>query len=250
MNHSIQTIPLLNLSIAFIPALFTLVILFKWSLKSTNALYAIARMLVQLLLIGYVLTFIFESDSAGIVILILAVMVISSSWIALGSISHDRLKLYKYACLAIALGGGFTLLLITQGVLRLHPWYAPQSMIPIAGMIFANAMNSVSLAAERLHAELGRDVAYVDARKIALASSLIPVINALFAVGLVSLPGMMTGQILSGVSPLIAARYQIMVMCMVFGASGISTAYFLVLVKPVFEKQRVLAAGSAIDPGK
>ena len=246
MNHSIQTIPLLNLSIAFIPALFTLVILFKWSLNSTNALYAISRMLIQLLLIGYVLTFIFESDSASIVIGILIVMVISSSWIALGTVSQDRLSLYKYACLAIALGGGFTLLLITQGVLRLHPWYAPHSMIPIAGMVFANAMNSVSLAAERLHAELGRGVAYDDARKIALQSSLIPVINALFAVGLVSLPGMMTGQILSGVSPLIAARYQIMVMCMIFGASGISTAYFLVLVKPVFERQRALAAGSAV----
>jgi putative ABC transport system permease protein len=248
MNHSIQTIPLLNLSIAFIPALFTLVILFKWSLNSTNALYAIARMLIQLLLIGYVLTFIFESDSAGIVIIILIVMVIASSWIALGSISKDRLSLYKYACLAIALGGGFTLMLITQGVLQLHPWYAPQSMIPIAGMIFANAMNSVSLAAERLHAELGRNVDYDDARKIALQSSLIPVINALFAVGLVSLPGMMTGQILSGVSPLIAARYQIMVMCMIFCATGISTAYFLVLVKPVFERQRAVAADSSIEP--
>jgi len=250
MNHSLQAIPLLNLAIAFIPALLTLFILFKWSLNSTNALYAIARMLIQLLLIGYVLTFIFESDSAGIVIMILIVMVISSSWIALGTIRQDRLSLYKYACFAIALGGGLTLLLITQGVLTLDPWYAPQSMIPIAGMIFANAMNSVSLAAERLHAEIGRDVAYDDARKIALQSSLIPVINSLYAVGLVSLPGMMTGQILSGVSPLIAARYQIMVMCMIFGASGISTAYFLVLVRPVFERQRAEAAGSAVDTGK
>jgi len=58
------------------------------------------------------------------------------------------------------------------------------------------------------------------------------VINSLFAVGLVSLPGMMTGQILSGISPLIAARYQIMVMCMIFGSAGIATACFLVLIKP------------------
>ncbi len=236
MTQTLQTIPLLNLSIAFIPALLTVGILFKWSLNSTNALYAISRMLVQLLIIGYFLSYIFESDSAGLILIILIVMVVASSWIALGTVAERRLQLYKHALLAIAVGGGITLVLVTQGVLLLDPWYAPQSMIPIAGMIFANAMNSVSLSAERLNAEINRDVPYEEARNLALQSSLIPVINSLFAVGLVSLPGMMTGQILSGVSPLIAARYQIMVMCMVFGASGIATAYFLVLVKPVFEK--------------
>jgi len=243
MNESLQTIPLLNLSLAFIPVLLTSGILFKWSLNSSNALYAVSRMLVQLLLIGYLLTYIFDSDSAGIIIVILAVMVFASSWIALGTIAEIRLQLYKYAFLSIALGGGVTLALITQAVLVLDPWYSPQSMIPIAGMIFANTMNSVSLAAERLNAETGRDVPYIEARKIALQSALIPVINSLFAVGLVSLPGMMTGQILSGVSPLIAARYQIMVMCMVFGASGIATAYFLVLVKPAFEERLARVAG-------
>ncbi|HHJ34596.1 MAG TPA: ABC transporter permease, partial [Gammaproteobacteria bacterium] len=116
----------------------------------------------------------------------------------------------------------------------LDPWYSAPTMVPIAGMIFANAMNSVSLAAERLNAEINRQVPYDEARVIAFQSSLIPVINSLFAVGLVSLPGMMTGQILSGVSPLIAVRYQIMVMCMVFGAAGIATAYFLVMARPVF----------------
>ena len=108
-------------------------------------------------------------------------------------------------------------------------------MIPLAGMIFANSMNSVSLAVERLNAEINKGVPYAEARNIALQASLIPIINSLFAVGLVSLPGMMTGQILSGVSPLIAIRYQIMVMCMIFGSSGISTACFLVMIKPVFD---------------
>jgi len=239
MNHSLQTIPLFNLSLAFIPVLITIVILFKWSLRWNNALYAVSRMLVQLLLIGYFLTYLFDSDSAGIVVAVLAVMVFASSWIALGIVADKRLEMYKYAFMSIVLGGGVTLLLITQAVMVLDPWYAPQSMIPLAGMIFANTMNSVSLAAERLNAEIARDVPYDEARKIALQSSLIPVINSLFAVGLVSLPGMMTGQILSGVSPLIAARYQIMVMCMIFGSSGIATAYFLIIVKPIFERRLV-----------
>ena len=70
----------------------------------------------------------------------------------------------------------------------------------------------------------------IKARNIAFNASLIPTINMLFAVGLVSLPGMMTGQILSGISPFIAARYQIMVMCMLFASSGISAACFLSLI--------------------
>ena len=59
---------------------------------------------------------------------------------------------------------------------------------------------------------------------------MIPQINALLAVGLVSLPGMMTGQILSGVDPMVAVRYQIMVMCMVFGAGGLGAATYLMLI--------------------
>ena len=75
-------------------------------------------------------------------------------------------------------------------------------------------------------------VPYIEARGIALRTSLIPVTNSFFAVGLVSIPGMMTGQILSGIDPLEAVRYQIMVMCMVFGATGISSTCYLIFVKP------------------
>ena len=237
MSNSIQTISLLNLMIAFIPVLVILIIIFKWSLDIKNSIYAVARMLVQLLLIGYFLTYIFDSDSSIIVLAILITMVFSSSWIALGNIKTKRLILYKYVIFSIAIGGGSTLIFITQGVLNLQPWYWPQYMIPLAGMIFANSMNSVSLAAERLNAEIERDVPFEKARRIALQASLIPITNSLFAVGLVSIPGMMTGQILSGISPLIAARYQIMVMCMIFGAAGISAACFLTFSKPIFAEK-------------
>ena len=230
-----QTIPLLNLAIAFIPALVGIAIIYHWSLNAGNALYAVVRMLAQLLLIGYLLTFIFNSESASIVLLVLIIMLVASSWIALGVIENRRKVLYKHAFAAIALGGGLTLALVTQGVLTLEPWYSPQFMIPLAGMIFSNSMNTVSLAAERLGAEMQRGVPYEEARSLALNTSLIPVINSLFAVGLVSLPGMMTGQILSGVSPLIATRYQIMVMCMILGSSCLSAVCFLAWSKPVFQ---------------
>lgn len=234
MNESLQIISTLNLAVAFIPVLMVLVIMVKWSLESANAIYAVIRMLVQLLLVGYVLTTIFDADSAGIVVAVMVVMVIAASWIALGTVKTQRLALYRHAFWSITVGGGLTLVLVTQGVIDLDPWFEPKYMIPLAGMIFANSMNSVSLAAERMHAEIQRDVPYDKARKVAFQAAFIPVINSMFAVGLVALPGMMTGQILSGVSPVTAAHYQIVVMCMIFGSAGLSTAYFLVLSKSIF----------------
>jgi putative ABC transport system permease protein len=189
-------------------------------------------------MIGYFLNYIFDTESASVALAVLAVMFSVAGWIGLRTVKKKQLVLYPKALISLLIGGVTTLILITQGVLSLTPWYWPNYFIPLAGMIFANAMNSISLAADRLTAEIGRDIEYDKARGIAFRASLIPITNSLFAVGLVSIPGMMTGQILSGVSPLIAARYQIMVMCMVFGAAGIASACFLSLVKSDFMKER------------
>lgn len=236
MSESLQIIPTINLASAFIPVLVVLFILYRWSLDVTNAVYSVGRMLIQLLLVGYILTTVFAAESAWVVVAVMIVMVMAASWIALGTVKSHRLMLYRQAFWSIAWGGGLTLLLITQFVIDLDPWFEPKYMIPLAGMIFANSMNSVSLAAERLHAEIERKVPFEQARSIAFNAAFIPVINSLFAVGLVALPGMMTGQILSGVSPIIAAHYQIVVMCMIFGSAGLSTAYFLYLSKSIFSE--------------
>lgn len=235
MNEAISTIPLSHLALSIVPVLVVLAVLYRWSMGVGNAIYAVLRMLVQLLMIGYLLTYIFESDSQWVVVLILGVMVTVASWIALQTVSSQRRwALYKYAFVSVALGGGSVLILMTEGVLTVDPWYQPSQLIPLAGMAFANAMNSVALGAERMESEIERGVAYLEARVIALRAAMIPVVNSLFAVGLVSLPGMMTGQILSGVSPLIATRYQIMVMCMIFGSAGITTALFLYLARKAY----------------
>ena len=239
MSNSVQIIPLQNLALAFIPVVIVILILWNWKLKYANSMYAVFRMLIQLLLIGYFLGYIFEADNSLVVLGVLAIMLFSSSIIALRTIEIPKKKLYIKSFLAIVISGGLILILVTQGVLGLQPWYLPSYMIPLAGMIFANAMNSVSIAVERLDAEIKRDVPFTQARNIALQASLIPITNSLFAVGLVSLPGMMTGQILSGVSPFIAARYQIMVMCMVYGSAGISAAIFLTLIKSYFLKKEI-----------
>ncbi len=232
MNNSISSIPFGNLALALIPALAVVGILYTWAHDYRKSLYALARMLVQLLLIGYFLSYVFETNNGGIVAVMLAIMLCAASWISMRTARQSLRKWFPKALVSIALGGGITLLVITQAVLQLKPWYLTTFMIPLAGMIFSNAMNSISLAAERLSAEMAQGSHYEKARNIALQAALIPITNMLLAVGLVALPGIMTGQILSGVSPLLAVRYQIMVMCMVYGSAGISAACFLVLARP------------------
>ncbi|MEP5566301.1 MAG: ABC transporter permease [Halioglobus sp.] len=231
METQVITLSLAQLALTFIPVIITLMILIRWSYGVGNALYALARMAIQLMAIGYVLAWIFQANNGLLILLVLSIMLCAASWIAVGTVTEHRRQVLQAAFLSLLLGGGLTLLLITQVALQIDPWYLPQYLVPLAGMVFANAMTAVSLAAERLYSELGHGAAWEEARIKAYHAAMIPVINSLLAVGLVSLPGMMTGQILSGVSPLIASRYQIMVMCMIFASAGISSAVFLSLCK-------------------
>jgi putative ABC transport system permease protein len=230
MDSTVTTIPVQGLILAFIPAVIVIAIIFRWSAGAKTAIYATTRMLIQLLLIGYVLAFVFEAEQAAIIIFVLIFMLLVASWIAIRPLHGKQSTAYFNALAAISVGGLLTLALVSQAVLSIEPWFSPRYVVPLAGMIIAGAMNTVSLAGERFQSESERGVAYIEARRIALRAALIPITNSLFAVGLVSLPGMMTGQILSGVSPLVAAKYQIVVMTMLFGASGISAALYLVLV--------------------
>ena len=224
-----QTIQLPELSLIFIPTVFLLAIMFHWQLKAWVGLYANARMLLQLLLVGYFLTYVFKTTDPLVIIALVALMIGISAWIAVRSLEERRAKTYRIVLISIGVPGLIILAVVTQLVLEMPRWFEPSLVIPIAGMIFANSMNTVSLAAERFEAEFKRGENYVSARRTALDAALIPQINSLFAVGLVALPGMMTGQILSGIDPNIAVRYQIMVMWMIFGAGGIAAVIYLVL---------------------
>jgi len=169
-----------------------------------------------------------------VIVFLIALMIAVSAWIALrsfgqGPFEEKDVKTYFIFVISIGVPGLILLGLVTQFVLQMQKWFEPSLVVPIAGMIFANSMNTVSLAAERFESEFKRGEDYMSARRIALDASLIPQINSLFAVGLVALPGMMTGQILSGVDPVIAVRYQIMVMWMTFGSGGLAAVLYLVL---------------------
>ena len=225
--EQISFIPLANLMLGFIPVIILIGIMYFWGLKISNSIYANFRMLIQLLLIGYVLTFIFETDEPIIITLVVLFMILMSAWIAMRPLKESGIYPFIVIFLSLALSGLAVLFLISQFIVDLPRWFEPSFVVPIAGMIFANSMNTVSLAGERFFIEKERGEDYEGSRKIALETALIPQINALFAVGLVSLPGMMTGQILSGIEPLMAARYQIMVMCMIFSTAGLSAVTYM-----------------------
>ncbi|MBE0498724.1 MAG: ABC transporter permease [Campylobacterales bacterium] len=226
-----QTIALESLLYMLLPLLIVGYVYYRWIGDAKEVAYASARMVVQLLLIGYALSFIFANDSLWLGAFILLFMISLSSLIALRNFKEKSLKSYALLFAAIALGGSFNLAIVMVLVLDMATLYRPEVLIPLAGMIYANAMNAVALCAERFESEILIN-SYVSARKTSFKASMIPQINALLAVGLVSLPGMMTGQILSGVDPLIAVRYQMVVMAMVLGSAGISTILFLYWQKP------------------
>lgn len=229
MNGGIVEIPVQGIAYAFLPTLVVLAIMWRWRVGAGTAIHAILRMLVQLLIIGYVLIYIFRSDDPRIIAGVITIMIVVASWIAVRPLGGQKRRSWPYALAAIGVTSVLVLALVTQVVIGVEPWFSPRYVVPLAGMIVTGAMNSVSLAAERYQAETARDEALDDARRSAFRTAMIPITNMLFAVGVVSLPGMMTGQILSGVSPLIAAKYQIIVMAMFFGTGGIAAAIYLTL---------------------
>jgi len=223
-----QLITISSLFYMFIPIIIVGVVYFLWTKNIKEIGLATFRMILQLLVIGYFLTYIFGNNNSFLGFVILFFMVSVSSFIALRNVNDKNLNTYIKFFISIAIGGSFNLVLVLFFVLDLDPMYQPRFIIPLAGMIYANSMNALSLGAERFENEI-KTKDYIKARAISFRASLIPQVNAFLAVGLVSLPGMMTGQILSGVSPVIAVRYQIVVMAMVLGSAGMSVMIYLYL---------------------
>ena len=243
MTFAVTSIAPASLLLAFLPVVMVLYVLMRWRCDSGATLFAVLRMVVQLVIVGYLLNFLFQAKSSWPLALVLSMMLIVSSWIGIRPLRKKDRRSYGRAMTAISVGSIPTLLLIVLGVMQETTLLKPRLIIPLAGMVFPPSMNVVSLIVERLQAERERGTPFLEARAISLRAALIPVTNSLLAVGLVSLPGMMTGQILAGIDPLEAVRYQIMVMCMIFGASGISATTFLSLCA-VAENRRLYASGS------
>lgn len=225
-----ECIPAQNIVFIFIPLIVVWYIYYKWTDNKIEIIYASVRMIIQLIAIGYILVYIFKNDSWFFGLLIILVMITMSSFIAFRNVRHKNRSTFYNIFGAIAIAGSLSLIIVIEFVLNLTPFYDPKYVIPIAGMIYANCMNAIAIAAERYEQEI-KISTYAQAKATSLKTALMPKVNTFLAVGLVSLPGMMTGQILSGVSPLIAVRYQIVIMAMILGSAGLSVIFYLVLQK-------------------
>jgi len=218
------TLSLTQAALCLVPAAIVVWIIKFWSLNAGEASYGLARMVFQLVLVGHALTFVVATEDNFLTLGVLVVMLLFAAWIALRPLTRRNPRQFIGVLLGMCVGAVFTVAFIFVVVLGIQPLQIPLLLIPLAGMTFAGAMNTTSLALERFENEVVQGTSIRQARAIAYRAALIPTINSLFAVGLVSMPGTMTGQIISGVPPHIAARYQILVMGMMFGASGIASA--------------------------
>lgn len=215
-----------------------------WALRlgiSRSLLIAGTRMVIQLLLVGLILKAVFEEARLAWIALIAAVMLMVAGYEV---IARQKRPLAGFWSLGIGVGAMFlstftvTVLTLTV-ILGPSPWYTPQYAIPLLGMLLGNTMTGVALSLDRLTQALWERRAMVEARLMlghpwreavieirrdCMRAGMIPTLNAMAAAGIVSLPGMMTGQILAGTPPVEAVKYQILIMCLIMGATTAGTA--------------------------
>lgn len=204
---------------------------------ASRIIIAAIRTVVQLMLIGLVLKALFATESLLWVSLLAVIMLLVAGREVMARQQRRFGGLWGYGLGTLSMFiSSFTLtiyaLIVVVGT---DPWYTPQYAIPLLGMMLGNTMNGVALALDRLsngawqqrtiiegRLMLGQDwhTAISDITRDSVRTGLIPIINAMAAAGIVSLPGMMTGQILSGTEPVEAVKYQILIMFLITAGTG------------------------------
>jgi putative ABC transport system permease protein len=205
---------------------------------SRQILVAAARTTVQLVLVGFVLKAIFEHVHLGWMSVIAAVMLLAAGREVIARQKRPLKGGWGFGVGALSMfvsSFSVTLLALTV-IIGGSPWYTPQYAIPLLGMLLGNTMTGIALGMGRLTESawqqravieqrllLGqtRDEAILELRKDSVRTGMIPIINAMAAAGIVSLPGMMTGQILAGSPPVEAVKYQILIMFLIAGGTGL-----------------------------
>jgi len=198
-----------------------------------------ARMVVQLLLVGYVLRLVFASGHPAITLLLIMVMALVATR-EIGARPRARLARfgnYAIAGTAVAVSTGLTAVLALTTAIRPQPWWDPHYAIPLAGIILGSVLNAASLSLDSvlrgvmlerpgIEAQLALGVPYAHAMRPLMREAarvgLLPVVNQMTAAGVITLPGIMTGQILAGLDPVEAVKYQILLMFLLAGSSGLA----------------------------
>jgi putative ABC transport system permease protein len=202
-------------------------------------------MTVQLVLVGYLLVYLFDNINPFFTIGVVIIMEVFAVYNIFKRTKYRLSKRLKRAvAISMTIGTLSCLFYFLLVVLRVNPWYNPRYFIPIAGMIIGNSMTGVSVGVNQLvdgmqtkkhlvesALMLGASpkIAAKDIVNSAFDSAILPTINSMLGMGIVFLPGMMTGQILSGTSPLTAIEYQIAIMLSILGSVALTVVIFVQL---------------------
>lgn len=196
------------------------------------------RMVIQLLLVGYVLEWLFALSNPWLVLAIALLMAGIAGISAVNRTSRRFPGVYWRSLLSVLVAAFLVTNLSVVGIIQVKPWYNPQYLIPMLGMILGNTLTGISLGLDRFMEGLVTNRNAIETllalgatrweashREIqtAVRTGMIPTINSMMVMGLVSLPGMMTGQILAGASPIDAVRYQIVIVFAIASASALGT---------------------------
>ena len=199
-----------------------------------SLLFAALRSVLQLSMLGWVLSWLFAKQTGGLVLLFAVVMIAAAARAAVQRPSRSFAGAGWGAFATLMLSGTLTTIVVTQAVVGVSPWYQAQLVLPLLGMILGNSLTGVSLCLDSLLEALEDRFAVVECDlacgatrweamqlplRDAVRRGMIPIINSMTVAGIVSLPGMMTGQILAGADPLVAVKYQIVVMFMLTAAT-------------------------------
>lgn len=218
-----------------------------WKLRLEKDLaWGTVRTFAQLFLVGYLLKYVFEINHWALVVGLYMLMILAAAINIRGRVKERRITFFLPTYGAMVVSYLLVTVLVTRVIVQVEPWYKPQYFIPLGGMIIGNAMNAITIALERLFTDLrqrGDEIelrlalgataneATTDLMRDAIRAGMLPSINSLMTVGLVSLPGMMTGQILAGSPPVTAIKYQIVVMLMIVAATAIGSILVVHLVR-------------------
>jgi putative ABC transport system permease protein len=202
------------------------------------------RTVVQLTVVGFLLVPIFAVDHPALVLGLGGLMIVLAGREAVRRTTRRYRGQQGVAFVSLLVAAGSTALLATGVILRVDPWYEPQYLVPLLGMILGNGLTGIGLGLDRCLTRFDRDRAQIDgllafgatrweaARPIAsdaVRTGMIPILNAMSVVGLVTIPGMMTGQILGGTAPDLAARYQILILFLIAAATALGTGLAVLL---------------------
>ncbi len=229
--------------------LFVLIVLFIVRIRNINRekeiILSSVRMTLQLILVGYILVYIFRYPNPLVTVGIILLMEAFAVYTIFKKFKAKLTRPFKNVItLSMAAGTLACLLYFLLAVVRVEPWYAPQYFIPIAGMIIGNSMTGISLGVKSLLEGMTTQKALVEealnlgatpraaSRNIidsTFDAAIMPTINSMIGMGIVFLPGMMTGQILAGAAPTTAIAYQIAIMLGILGAVALTVIIMLQL---------------------